>query len=154
MIRAVPRVAALMFIIAVVFLAARGCGQESFWERMLAGPFKGKVYSGEIKTAPIDTIMITSELTMEVFFEGATNDPIVRLRQSSGTSVWARVLVPKLEGSDEPQGRITSLQLNRVKTSPEGITVFILVDWTAGGTEGGVIRLGRDYSFQSFGLSW
>ena len=130
------------------------CRQESHWERTLIGPFQGEPYTGEPSTPSVNSLSISPGFVLDVHLEGATNDPIIRLREAKGTSVWTRVLIPRLEGQDQPRGRITQLTLNEVKTAKDGFKVMLSCDWTGGGKEGGIIYLNTNYSFRSFALGW
>lgn len=143
----------------VVFLAAcvvllQGCHQESYWERTLAGPFPGEPYSGELSTLAASSLQLTPQLVLETHWVGATNDPILCLRQAKGTSLWARVLVPRFEGQPQPHGRITDLKLKSAKAAEGGFKVLLDCNWTAGGKERGLIYLDTNYFFRSFALGW
>ena len=147
------------FSYALIFLFASGmllpaCRQESHWERTLVGPFQGEPYKGEPLTPAVSSIPLSSKFVLYVHWEGATDNPIICLRESKGTSVWARVLIPRLEGQEQPQGRITQLTLNDVKTAKDGFKVKLSCDWTGGGKEGGIIYLNTNYTFRNFALSW
>ncbi len=137
---------------SAVFLNA--CRQESYWERTLAGPFQGEPFNGQLATQPASSVQVPPKFVLDVHWEGATNHPIIRLREAQGTSVWTRVLVPRLEGQEQPRGRITTLTLNEVKTANDGFKVMLSCDWTGGGKEGGIIYLNTNYTFRSFALGW
>lgn len=125
-----------------------------YWERTLAGPFLGEPFAGQITTQPTSSLQLSSEYLIEVHWVGVTNDPILRLRESGGTSVWARVLIPRFEDQREPRGKITSLALREVEKGKNGFKILLNCDWIGGGKEGGIIYLGTNYSFQSFALGW
>ncbi len=136
---------------AVLFQA---CDQKSYWERTLVGPFQGEPYKREPSSSPASSLKLSPKFVLNVHWEGATNDPILCLREIRGTSVWARILVPRLEGQKEPRGRITELTLNKVKTTKDGFKVQLSCYWIGGGKEGGIIYLGTNYSFRYFALGW
>ncbi len=135
-------------------LALQACRQESFSERTLIGPFAGEPFHGELTTAPASSLRLSPELLLDVHWEGATNAPIIRLRDATGTSVWSRVLVARLEGQKEPRGLITALTLNEIKTGKHGFKVMLSCDWIGGGKEVGIIYLSTSYTFRSFSLGW
>ena len=143
-----------LMLVLVCGALLSACRQESHWERTLIGPFQGEPYKGEPSTPAVTSLPLPPNFVLDVHWEGATNDPIIRLREAKGTSVWARVLVPRLEGQEHPRGRITQLTLNEVKAAQDGFKVMLSCDWTGGGKEGGIIYLNTNYSFRSFGLGW
>ena len=143
----------LMLMLACGALAS-ACRQESHWERTLIGPFQGEPYDRELSTPAVSSLPLPLNLVLDVHKEGATNDPIIRLREAKGTSVWARVLIPRLEGQEQPRGRITKLKLNEVKSSKDGFKVMVSCDWTGGGNERGIIYLNTNYAFRRFALGW
>ncbi|MFO1511323.1 MAG: hypothetical protein U1F83_00150 [Verrucomicrobiota bacterium] len=149
--RIFPR-ALMLVVLCCASLTA--CREESHWERTLAGPFQGEPYIGEPSTPAVSSLPLSSKFVLDVHWEGATNDPIIRLRQMSGTSVWARVLSPRVGGQERPQGRITQITLNEVKAAKDGFKVMLSCDWTGGGKEGGIIYLNTNYTFRSFALGW
>ena len=139
-------------ICSVVFLNA--CREESYWERTLAGPFQGEPFNGQLATQPASSLQLPPKFVLGIYWNGATNDPIVCLRETKGTFLWARVLVPRLEGQPQPSGRITTLTLKEIKPAKDGFKVMVSCDWTGGGKEGGIIYLSTNYIFRSFALSW
>ena len=79
------------FSYALIFLFASGmllpaCRQESHWERTLVGPFQGEPYKGEPLTPAVSSIPLSSKFVLYVHWEGATDNPIICLRESKGTS--------------------------------------------------------------------
>jgi hypothetical protein len=139
-------------VLTAVFLNA--CRQESYWERTLAGPFQGDPFNGQLTTQPASSLQVPPRFVLDVHWESSTNDPIIRLREDKGTSLWARVLVPRLQGQEQPRGRITTLTLNEVKTVKDGFKVMLSCDWTGGGKEGGIIYLNTNHTFRNFALGW
>ena len=139
-------------IILVAFLAS--CGRESYWERTLVGPFQCEPFSGQITNKPVSSLPLSPQYVLDVHLEGTTNVPILRLRQTNGTDVWARLLVAQLKGQAEPRGRITQMTLNEVKTARDGFKVKFVCDWTGGGKEGGLVYLDANYGFRNFAMSW
>jgi hypothetical protein len=140
------------FWIFIFFLI--GCGQEKYWEKTLSGPFTGEVYSGELKTKPISSIALTSNATLESFFEPGRGEPIIRMIWQGGVSNWTRVLVAKASPNAKPRGQITEFRFEKVKASSDGYKVFFNCNWTAGGREAGIIRISSKLEFESFGISW
>ena len=135
-------------------MSLNACRQESYWERTLVGPFQGEPFNGQLTTQPSSSLQLPPQFVLDVHWEGATNDPIIRLRETKGTFVWARVLIPRLEGQELPRGRITQLTLSEVKAAKDGFKVKLSCDWTGGGKEGGIIYLNTNYTFRSFALGW
>lgn len=130
------------------------CRQESISEKSLVGPFHGDPFVGQLSTRPVSSVRISKDYILEVYWEKVSIHPIICLRDAQGANVWARILVPLLDGQEEPRGQITSLTLNDVKTSGNTVKVMLSCDWTGGGKEGGIIYLNPSYSFQSFSLGW
>ena len=135
-------------------LALQSCRQESFGERTLIGPFAGEPFHGELTNAPTSSLRLSRQFLLDVHWEGATNAPILQLRDAAGTSVWSRVLEARLEGQKKPRGLITALTLNEIRTGKDGFKVMLSCDWIGGGKEGGVIYLSTNYTFRSFSLGW
>ena len=122
-------------VCALAFLNA--CQRESYWERTLVGPFQGEAFNGALTTQPASSLQLSRHFVLSVHWEGATNDPIICLRDTKGTSVWARVLIPRLERQEQPRGRITSVTLSEVRPATNGFKVMLDCDWTGGGKERG-----------------
>jgi hypothetical protein len=143
----------LMFACFVPFQA---CRQQTYWEQSLSGPFGGEPFNGKLLTPAVSSLPVSAKLVLDVHQEGTTNDPIIRLREAkaNGTSVWARVLIPRLEGEQEPRGRITQLKLQEIKSAKDGFKIIVLCDWTGGGKEAGIIYLETNFAFRSFSLGW
>jgi hypothetical protein len=152
--RSFPERLTFMALGILLAMLLSACRQESYWERTLAGPFSGEPFTGEVKTQASSSVEVPPGFVLDVHWEEATKDPIIRLRQTKGTSVWARVLVPRVEGQEQPSGRITSLTLTEVKTASDGFKVILSCDWTGGGKERGIIYLNANHTFRSFALGW
>jgi len=142
---------AISIVALLVFL---GCGQEAYWEKTLAGPFPGEPIQGEAKDRSASSLQLTPTLLLTVHTNESTNGPVLRLGQAGRSSEWARLLVPRKQGENEPRGRINELTLKTVKTNSNGFKIFLTCDWTGGGKEGGLVYLNKDYSFRSFALGW
>ena len=127
---------------------------ERYWERTLSGPFSGEPYVGRIATAPSNSLALSKNYVLDVHWEPGISNPIVRLRNADGMFPWAHVLAPHFEEQKTPQVRISELTLREVKTSTDGFKVMVSCDWNAGGKEGGIIYLNKDYTFRSFALGW
>jgi hypothetical protein len=132
----------------------QACRQESYWEQTLLGPFSGEPFKGELSTKASSSVQLPSGFVLDVHWEEGIKDPIIRLREAKGTSLWTRVLIPRLEGQEEPRGHITALTLTEVKRANEGVKVMVLCDWTGGGKERGIVYLDTNYVFRSFALGW
>jgi hypothetical protein len=142
----------VLCVSAVVFLSA--CGQESYWERTLIGPFKGEPFDGRLATQPVSSIQVPPNFVLDVHWEDATKHPIIRLREAGGATIWSQVLVPQFEGENEPRGRITTLTLRRVRPANDGFKIMFSCFWIGGGTENGIIYLNKDHTFRHFSLGW
>lgn len=139
----------------VCMLVLHACGrQESGWEKALMGPFRGEPFNEELIAKPESSLQLPTNKSMEVHWQSRTSDPIIRLCDENGMPIWARVLVPRLEGQNEPRGRITQMTLNEIKASTGGFKIKLSCDWTGGGKEGGMIYLDTNYAFRSFALGW
>src|SRR5690349_21075675 len=99
-----------LVLISSTLLSA--CNQESHWERTLIGPFQGEPYDGQLSSPAVSSLVLSPNLDLDVHWGSMSNDPIICLRGAGGTSIWARVLIPRLDGQREPSGRITQLTLN------------------------------------------
>jgi hypothetical protein len=139
---------------AVLLIWLCGCHRESQWEKSLLGPFYGDAFSGQLISQSASSVTLPKNLVLDVHWETITNAPIICLREQSGTCIWARVLIPRFGGQQEPRGRITALTLNNVKAVNDGFKVMLSCDWTGGGKEGGIIYLNTNYTFRSFALGW
>ena len=136
---------------SVVFTA---CDQKSGWERTLMGPFKGEPYIKEPSSAPVSTLFVSEKIVLSVHWESGTTDPVLCLRNAAGLLAWAQLLIPRVEGSDKPQGQITQLSLNEIVPTKDGYKIKMSCEWTAGGKEGGIVNLNKDYTFSDFALGW
>jgi hypothetical protein len=142
---------AAVAIACIAFLSA--CG-ERYWERTLSGPFTGDPYEGRISTPPSNSLALSKSSVLDVHWEPGISNPIIRLRNADGTFAWARLLAPRFEGQHREDVRISELTLRNVKPSEDGFKVRVSCDWNAGGKEGGIIYLNKDYTFRSFALGW
>jgi hypothetical protein len=111
-------------------------------------------FTNALATVPVSVIDVSPRHKLEVHWEPSTTDPILSLRESQGTTVWARILFPRLEDQQEPRGRITALSLGEAEMGNDGFKVMISCDWTGGGKEGGIIYLDKNLGFHHFALGW
>jgi len=140
--------------LALIVIVLAGCGREKYWERTLKGPFVGRAFTNNLTTPPTSKLRITADATLSVHFNESTNGPVLVMQDTRGQVLWMRLLVPIAKEEEQPQGRITTLVLNKHKTENDTIKIFVACDWTDGGRESGLIYLNKDASFRSFALGW
>lgn len=139
----------------ILCVLAQGCDhQDSTWEKMLMGPFYGQPYTNQPSGSVHTALLLRTNLVLNVYWEHGLEHPVLALSQPHGTSKWARVLIPQYEGRATPEGRITTMYLQRIKSTKTGHKVYFSCYWIGGGQEAGVINLKKDYSFSHFALSW
>ncbi len=118
------------------------------------GPYTGQPFPGAIVSQPVSTLSIGNGAHLEIHEMPEHIVPVIILRVADGSVAWARLLVPEsTERHGEAAAFIRNLRFTKLKRSSSGYRVFIICDWAAG-REGGIIYLNRDFSFESFGLSW
>src|SRR5438045_3745149 len=89
-----------IWLLSLVLSAAifQACGQPSYWEKTLAGPFAGLPYTNDLSSASDSSLKVGSPYFLETHWEGTNIDPIVCLRGQGGKCVWTRALVPQQNG--------------------------------------------------------
>lgn len=135
--------------------------RDKGWEKMLAGPYSGSTFAGEIYSYPISKIILKQDISLEAYRAVDGDDggkTVVLLRTQGQHLVWMRLLViQEMNAGGTNQTRQTYLRnvlLKRVVTRGQQYKVFMTCDVGEDTNEGGLIYLDQNLQFVGFSVSW
>lgn len=142
----------VIFLLGVAFNKLQRAG----YERLMFGPYYGKLFVGEPAGPVISSLKLTQDHLLTIYSHPGETNPVLCLQTSDSKISWCRILVPvqtnNAGGVDEYH--ISEISLTSTRRFKTGHAVSLSCNWNRGGREGGVIYLSPDYDFQSFKLSW
>lgn len=134
--------------------------QQKGWEKMLAGPYDGLVFTGEIQTNIASAIALNQDFSIEAHQVTDGNDGkiAVLLRHDNQSPAWMRLLViqvmdPKAT-NQSLQTYLRNVSFKRVTNPSQQYKVYMTCDVGMDTNEGGIIYINKDFQFTGFSVSW